>query len=347
MGVYSNTQIRQAIDDGHIVCHPFNQKHVAHASLDVTLGHYYYRIERMNERTIYNPFDKEDVERYFDGPHKAMPHGEWCALNGFKPFNNIPLDHPVISLKPRERILAVFDSNGVLAGLPVPVAFAVRAALMGFFAGLAAAALHVAGAVDPVEALYRRTAPGLSGELARLAHGAFDLYQRAREALASSPQSAARQHVGRSLEAVTARVLDLAGRWHALDVEVGDGAERGVAQRVAEVQKLRLATGDPSARTQLQAAERALNDELAQIRRIRAGRERVLARLHADLATLERTRFSLLALRCTDAHLAASELSQLSEDLGALGAEMDGEARAVDEALRATAAVAPRAAERA
>ena len=78
MSVYSNIQIRQAIDEGHIVCHPFDPKHVSHASLDVTLGYYFYRIERMNERTIYNPFDAEDVERYFDGPHKAMPHGEWC-----------------------------------------------------------------------------------------------------------------------------------------------------------------------------------------------------------------------------------------------------------------------------
>lgn len=106
MAVYSNTQIRTAIKDGHIVCQPFLDKHVSQASLDVTLGYHYYRIERMNERTIYNPFDREDVERYFDGPYKAMPHGEWCALNGFKPVKNIPLDHPVISLKPRERILA-------------------------------------------------------------------------------------------------------------------------------------------------------------------------------------------------------------------------------------------------
>lgn len=106
MAVYSNTQIRAAIDGGHIVCIPFNPKHVAHASLDVTLGHYFYRIERMNERTIYNPFDKEDVERYFDGPYKAMPHATWSKQNGFDPLTNIPLDHPVISLKPRERILA-------------------------------------------------------------------------------------------------------------------------------------------------------------------------------------------------------------------------------------------------
>ncbi|MFZ1483384.1 MAG: deoxycytidine triphosphate deaminase, partial [Candidatus Saccharimonadales bacterium] len=100
MSVFSNTQIRQAIADDHIVCHPFNDTHVSHASLDVTLGYYFYRIEPANERTIYNPFDKEDVERYFDGPYKAMPHGEWAALNGFKPIAGIPLDHPVIALKP-------------------------------------------------------------------------------------------------------------------------------------------------------------------------------------------------------------------------------------------------------
>jgi deoxycytidine triphosphate deaminase len=106
VAVFSNTQIRTAINDGHIVCHPFKKEHVSHASLDVTLGYHYYRTERMNDRTIYNPFDREDVERYFDGPYKAMPHGEWCKLNGFKPVANIPLDHPVISLKPGERILA-------------------------------------------------------------------------------------------------------------------------------------------------------------------------------------------------------------------------------------------------
>lgn len=106
MAVYSNIQIRKAIDEGHIVCVPYNPKHVSQASLDVTLGYYYYRIERANERTIYNPFDKDDVERYFDGPYKAISHKEWCDLNGHKPLLAIPDDHPVISLKPGERILA-------------------------------------------------------------------------------------------------------------------------------------------------------------------------------------------------------------------------------------------------
>lgn len=106
MGVFSNIQISKALSEGHIVCHPFDAKQVSHASLDVTLGHYFYRIERMQERTIYNPFDREDVERYFDGPYKAMPHADWCRLNGFTPLKNVPPEHPVIALKPRERILA-------------------------------------------------------------------------------------------------------------------------------------------------------------------------------------------------------------------------------------------------
>jgi dCTP deaminase len=106
LSVYSNKQIKAAVDSGHIIAHPFDPKHVSHASMDVTLGYHFYRIERMNDRTIYNPFDAEDVERYFDGPYKAMTHAAWCRLNGFKPVNNIPLDHPVISLKPGERILA-------------------------------------------------------------------------------------------------------------------------------------------------------------------------------------------------------------------------------------------------
>lgn len=106
MGVYSNKDIKKALKEGHIVCVPFNPKHISHASLDVTLGYYFYRVEQTNERNIYNPFDYEDVERYFDGPYKAMPHKQWCDLNGIKPLKNIPLDHPVIALKPGERILA-------------------------------------------------------------------------------------------------------------------------------------------------------------------------------------------------------------------------------------------------
>lgn len=106
MGAYSNTDIKIAMNEGHIICHPFNSKHVSHASLDITLGYYYYKVESSKDKPIYNPFDREDVERYFEGPHKAISHKQWCELNGIKPLNGIPLDHPIIAIKPGERILA-------------------------------------------------------------------------------------------------------------------------------------------------------------------------------------------------------------------------------------------------
>ncbi|HSX32813.1 MAG TPA: deoxycytidine triphosphate deaminase [Candidatus Saccharimonadales bacterium] len=106
MSMYSNTQLLQAIQDGHIVCVPFNPKHISQASLDVTLGHYYYRTERTGDHTLYNPFSEDDVRRYFGEVKQAVPHLQWCVENGMTPVQGIPLGHPVIPLRPGERILA-------------------------------------------------------------------------------------------------------------------------------------------------------------------------------------------------------------------------------------------------
>lgn len=105
MSVYSNTEIINAIDDGTIVCVPFDKKHVSEASLDFTLGHYFYKQEYQDNARVYNPFDANEVDRYFKGPLKAMAHKQWCEENGYELFKNIPEDHPIIVLRPGERIL--------------------------------------------------------------------------------------------------------------------------------------------------------------------------------------------------------------------------------------------------
>jgi dCTP deaminase len=106
VSVYSNTQIKQAINYGHIVFHPYNEKHIAGSSVDVTLGHYYFRTERAKDHPVYNPFDEADVDRYFGKAQKAVPHKQWCDEMGMKPLKGIPLSHPVIPVGPGERILA-------------------------------------------------------------------------------------------------------------------------------------------------------------------------------------------------------------------------------------------------
>lgn len=106
MGVYSNTQIKKALGTGHIVIYPYLEEYVNGSSVDVTLGEWYYKTERNTHRSIYNPFDEFDVQRHFDGPHQAKPHRQWCDEHGLKPFANIPEDHPIIVMRPGERILA-------------------------------------------------------------------------------------------------------------------------------------------------------------------------------------------------------------------------------------------------
>jgi deoxycytidine triphosphate deaminase len=105
-GVYSNRQIKNAINEGHIVFHPYVEDHIAGSSVDVTLGHWFYRTERSNSSGFYNPFDETEVNRYFDGPHQAESHQLWALKNGRKLFRGIPTDHPIIVLRPGERILA-------------------------------------------------------------------------------------------------------------------------------------------------------------------------------------------------------------------------------------------------
>lgn len=106
MGVFSNLQLKQALGEGHIVCVPFDPKQISQASLDVTLGFYYYRTGQAKRGYVYNPFDESDVKRYFGDIHQAVIHQDWATTNGVRLLDGIPADHPVIPLKPGERILA-------------------------------------------------------------------------------------------------------------------------------------------------------------------------------------------------------------------------------------------------
>ena len=58
------------------------------------------------EESVFNPLDAKDVAGFYHGPFRAITHRQWADLSAHLPLRNIPLDQPVISLKPGERILA-------------------------------------------------------------------------------------------------------------------------------------------------------------------------------------------------------------------------------------------------
>ncbi len=104
--VYSDTQIKEARERGHIVIHPYVEDNVRGSSVDVTLGEWFYATERLENRDIYNPFSRSDVKRYFGEPLRAIAHEEWAEKFGRKLFRGIPAEQPIIVLRPGERILA-------------------------------------------------------------------------------------------------------------------------------------------------------------------------------------------------------------------------------------------------
>ena len=105
-GVYSDREIEAALASGQIVCQPFEPQNLSAASLDVTLGEFYYRTESSRTSEFYNPFDEQAVADYFNGPHQAELHSAWAERSGRQLFEGIDPDCSIIVLGPKERILA-------------------------------------------------------------------------------------------------------------------------------------------------------------------------------------------------------------------------------------------------
>lgn len=109
---YSDSEIKAALKTGHIVCDP-TPIHISGSSVDVTLGYYFYVAgQSATDAQLFNPFDKADVLRYFGDYKIAKPWRDVRKkitnqiIANRETLTNIPEDHPVIVLRPNERILA-------------------------------------------------------------------------------------------------------------------------------------------------------------------------------------------------------------------------------------------------
>lgn len=130
-GTFSDTELKVALELGHIICDPEPRK-INGSSIDVTLGHYFYHAGTARRvGGIFNPFDKADVERYFGEAKRALPLAEvrkklgkeilllikdglisreegserYDRFEALEQLQGIPEDHPIVILRPGERIL--------------------------------------------------------------------------------------------------------------------------------------------------------------------------------------------------------------------------------------------------
>ncbi len=123
------------------------------------------------------------------------------------------------------------------------------------------------------------------------------------------------------------RLYDLAGRWARAD-RPGETFE-ALTARVAELDARIAATRDDVARAQYVEARAAVADQLRYVDGIQQSRERVLARLHACVATLEKFRLAAAHLETASASRQATAggatalLAEVNADIDAAGAALD------------------------
>ena len=179
---------------------------------------------------------------------------------------------------------------GALSALvPGWLATSAAGAAFGLWAGLAALPLHVVVGGDPVEARLRELRPSLTAEARGLAERALAARRGAFEEL---PDAELRGLI----DSLALAALDVAGRVASLSRSASPAVEEELQRRATALSKSAAETGDAAARQSYERAREALEGQLDHFRRVRCARERALARLHEDVANLERARFSLTLL---------------------------------------------------
>lgn len=128
-GIFSDQELEVGLELGHVVCEPRPNK-VNGSSIDVRLGENFYLAgDSRNISAIFNPFDESDVNRYFGKVLQAKPFRHVIdkvlqeikanenlttkekkrrleSFEGHENLTNIDDEHPLILLRPNERILA-------------------------------------------------------------------------------------------------------------------------------------------------------------------------------------------------------------------------------------------------
>jgi hypothetical protein len=203
--------------------------------------------------------------------------------------------------------------------------------ILALFVGIGSVASHLALKPDPVEARCEEVIPALTGELKDLAIRALSLYQQCGKSLAELPRQPAREEMARTLAKMTKDAVDLAADWSGLEGQLQSGAVQDLSSQMLDLQKSIQSAKDAVAKKQLELAASAVQEEMKHLEELSLQRERVVAKLKAEVALLERARVALIGMRSGQMQLKATELSALARKFNSLSSLQSAEARLAGE----------------
>ena len=213
---------------------------------------------------------------------------------------------------------------------PVLLGAGLAGAVVGLFVGLSSVAAHLALASDPVEARCEELLPQLSGDFHTLAERALTVYRQCGQSLAQLPREPAREELARTLSKMTRDAVELASEWAGVESQLEERAQTELQTEREELLRAAKASTDAVARKQLESAAASLGEEIERLGELKQRRERILARLRAQVAQLDRARVALLSLRSGHAQMKAAELTALTRRFRVLSTSQLEEGQAMD-----------------
>jgi hypothetical protein len=140
------------------------------------------------------------------------------------------------------------------------------------------------------------------------------------------------------VERLVLEVFDMGRQWQEVERGAGRTSADELATRIESLDAKIGASTDEVARKQYQLARDALAAQLSYLTDISRNRERVMARAHNYLATLERLHLALWNHRGADAAKLADEVQPILDDIDDQGQEMAFATAAMSEATAAAEA---------
>lgn len=199
---------------------------------------------------------------------------------------------------------------------PEWIKYGTSAAAMGMVGVLAMLPRHLSFALDPVATAVRNLPANLDPEVRGLCDRSVAIWNTTKDKLADGDggKTLVRDGVLKTLE-VAAQTAKTAGG------KLEGASDLELASRMDDFDKRIAAATDPDVKAQYQQARAALDDQRRYRAHIRQGRERLVARMHNHVTTLEKFQLAATGLEATRASttVATKQLDELSQDVAASG----------------------------
>jgi hypothetical protein len=196
---------------------------------------------------------------------------------------------------------------------PEWIKYGASAAAFGMVGVIAMLPRHLRLALDPVAAAVRNLPANLDPEVKGLCDRSVAIWNTTKDKLADNDSGKTLVRDG------VLKTLEVAAK--SAEVKLTGASDLELASRMDDFDKRIAAATDPEVKVQYQQARAALDDQRRYRDHIRQGRERLVARMHNHVTTLEKFQLAATGLEATRASTTAAtrQLDELSQDVAASG----------------------------